>query len=88
MFRKPSSTIYSDDSILDISTAPTTPDGSLTLSPVLHPFRLQDALEDATSKKLTEGRGRGSFDAMLTPPTGVVRNICCVGAGYVGTSKI
>lgn len=47
----------------DASTAPTTPDGSLTFSPVLQATQLIDAFELGPS---------------------VVRNICCIGAGYVG----
>ena len=88
MLRIPSSTIYSDDTVPDNSTAPTTPESSLSFSPFLHPSRLQDALEDAASGKLNQRKGSGSLDAKLYSSTGGVKNICCVGAGYVGTSRI
>lgn len=61
---------------LDGSTAPTTPEGS---SPLLSP---QD--DHLTAKSRNNGRSLSSalFDTTArTPP---VRNICCVGAGYVG----
>lgn len=66
-----------------MSTAPTTPDGSMTFSPVLQALKLQDALEDASigrSKLRTSG---SSLDAAMHLGRGV-KNICCVGAGYVG----
>jgi UDPglucose 6-dehydrogenase len=88
MFRKPSSTVYSDDNVFDLSTAPTTPDGSLTFSPVLQPSRLQDALDDAAMGKYDQRKGSGSLDATLYSSGGEVKTICCVGAGYVGMSRI
>ncbi|KUJ16623.1 udp-glucose 6-dehydrogenase [Mollisia scopiformis] len=79
----PASTVDSEDSLVDISTAPTTPDGSFSFSPVLQALKLQDALEDAAS-----GRGKQSSTslnaAMQSSNNGGVKNICCVGAGYVG----
>ncbi|KAK3352493.1 hypothetical protein B0T25DRAFT_456560 [Lasiosphaeria hispida] len=63
---------------LDGSTAPTTPEGS---SPVLRP---QDDTAQLTGKARNNSRSLSSalFDTTArTPP---VRNICCVGAGYVG----
>ncbi|KAF8854035.1 nucleotide sugar dehydrogenase [Acephala macrosclerotiorum] len=84
MFRHlsfPASAVDSEDSIVDISTAPTTPDGSLSFSPVLQALKLQDALEDtASGKQRTSSR---SLNAALQN-NGGVKNICCVGAGYVG----
>jgi len=81
----PSSNIDSaEDSLFDISTAPTTPDGSLTFSPVLQALKLQDALEDAASGQGKQRTGSTSLDAAMRSSGGGVKNICCVGAGYVG----
>lgn len=85
MNNTPVSSVDSEESALfDESTAPTTPDGSLTFSPVLQALRATDALEmDAIA----------SLSALQPPSTAAqashvvpvqVRNICCVGAGYVG----
>jgi UDPglucose 6-dehydrogenase len=66
---------------LDASTAPTTPEGSGSFSPVLRPF---DDSTQLTPKTRNNSRSLSStlFDTTArTPP---VRNICCVGAGYVG----
>ncbi|PMD36394.1 nucleotide sugar dehydrogenase [Hyaloscypha variabilis F] len=80
----PSSNIdASEDGLLDISTAPTTPDGSLTFSPVLQALKLQDALEDAASGRGKQRTSSTSLDAAMRA-SGGVKNICCVGAGYVG----
>lgn len=77
------STVDTDDSLVDVSTAPTTPDGSLTFSPVLEALRLRDALEGATT-----GRGTSvqetSLGGAMYPNRSEIRSICCVGAGYVG----
>ncbi len=85
----PSSAIDSEESVLDISTAPTTPDGSLTFSPVLQALKLQDALqdalEDAALGKSKQRQDSVSLDAALSSGPSV-RKICCVGAGYVGES--
>ncbi|KAI0376302.1 UDP-glucose 6-dehydrogenase [Hypomontagnella monticulosa] len=55
------------------STAPTTPDGSSSSSPMLHPELAAD-LERSGLPALS------SVPDMSRP----IRNICCVGAGYVG----
>jgi UDPglucose 6-dehydrogenase len=81
----PSSAIDSEESVLDISTAPTTPDGSLTFSPILQALKLQDALEDAALGKSKQRQDSVSLDAALYSGPNV-RKICCVGAGYVGES--
>jgi UDPglucose 6-dehydrogenase len=80
----PSSNIDSEDGVLDISTAPTTPDGSLTFSPVLQALKLQDALEDAASGRGKQRSSCTSLNAAVQTNNGGVKNICCVGAGYVG----
>lgn len=78
----PASTVDSED-LIDISTAPTTPDGSLTFSPVLQAMRLHDALEDASFGSSKQRiNSTSSLDVALQG--GGVKNICCVGAGYVG----
>ncbi|KAK3312209.1 hypothetical protein B0H66DRAFT_395681 [Apodospora peruviana] len=62
-----------------VSTAPTTPDGSLGFSPVTDDFS-----GNSTVRARLNGRPLSTtlFDTTTrTPP---VRNICCVGAGYVG----
>lgn len=80
-----SSAVDTEDSFLDISTAPTTPDRSLTFSPVLQALRLRDALEDAAAGNSKQRQNSNSLDAtvLLTKPE--IKNVCCVGAGYVGT---
>ncbi len=88
MYRQPSilsSNIdASEDSLLDISTAPTTPDGSLTFSPVLQALKLYDALEEAASRWGEQRTSSSSLDTTMRASGGGVKNICCVGAGYVG----
>jgi hypothetical protein len=79
----PASTVDSEEGLFDASTAPTTPDGSLTFSPVLQALRLQDALEEASARKPSQRKHSGGLDATLYEASGV-RSICCVGAGYVG----
>ncbi|TVY83079.1 UDP-glucose 6-dehydrogenase [Lachnellula suecica] len=79
----PASSADTEDSLLDISTAPTTPDGSLTFSPVLQALRLRDALEDAAAGKSKQRQESASLDATLSSRS-EIRNVCCVGAGYVG----
>ncbi|KAH8679100.1 udp-glucose 6-dehydrogenase [Tricladium varicosporioides] len=82
----PALTISSDDVLNDISTAPTTPDGSLTFSPVLQALRLREALEDNSRGKGRSARaGERSAPVLLSSVrSSEVENICCVGAGYVG----
>ena len=82
----PTSAADTEDSLLDISTAPTTPDGSLSFSPVLQALNLHDALEDASVGSGKRRQGSNSLDAALHSNRHEVKNICCVGAGYVGTS--
>jgi UDPglucose 6-dehydrogenase len=66
------------------STAPTTPDGSLSFSPVLQAAQLLDAFDGAAGVQSRPGRGSSAtLDLDGTIPM-VVKNICCVGAGYVG----
>lgn len=80
----PASNVDSEDSLIDVSTAPTTPDGSLTFSPILHPLKLQDALEEAAIRRSMQSIGIASLDAAMQSSQMGVKNICCVGAGYVG----
>jgi len=69
---------------LDSSTAPTTPEGSLSFSPVLRPLRPSDGIDD----DLTSSRETSRFITPILSATAIdrtrVENICCVGAGYVG----
>jgi hypothetical protein len=69
----------------DVSTAPTTPEGSFSFSPVL---QARNAETMSYDKGGLAAKAEGSFmslsglaSSLATP---VVRNICCVGAGYVG----
>ncbi|KAI3319481.1 nucleotide sugar dehydrogenase [Xylariaceae sp. AK1471] len=68
------------------STAPTTPDGRLSFSPVLRPERQTDSSDHVSlslqPSSLTES-GNGSLSGLLESRLSV-RNICCIGAGYVG----
>jgi UDPglucose 6-dehydrogenase len=76
--------VDSEDSAIEPSTAPTTPDGSLTFSPVLQAAQLLDAFDGITGVQSRSGRGSSAtLDLDGTVPM-VVKNICCVGAGYVG----
>ncbi|KAM0157921.1 hypothetical protein ACHAPG_004467 [Botrytis cinerea] len=61
-----------DESAHDTSTAPTTPDGSLTFSPMLQALSLDDGITFENSLR----------NESSTPH--LVKNVCCVGAGYVG----
>jgi UDPglucose 6-dehydrogenase len=67
---------------LDDSTAPTTPEGSLSFSPQLQP---QDVLRylDGDARDNGPSLSSDAFDVAAQPQP--VRNICCVGAGFVGT---
>ncbi len=78
--------VSSEDSLVDISTASTTPDGSLTFSPVLQATRLHDALEDACTTETTKKMSHTSVSEGLQPSM-KIKNICCVGAGYVGMAQ-
>ncbi|KAH7417771.1 UDP-glucose/GDP-mannose dehydrogenase family, central domain-containing protein [Cadophora sp. MPI-SDFR-AT-0126] len=66
-----------------ISTAPTTPDGSLTFSPVLQAMKLHDALEDASVSAAMPNTVKVSVRGNV-PSKKRIQNICCIGAGYVG----
>ncbi|CAG8979768.1 hypothetical protein HYALB_00012405 [Hymenoscyphus albidus] len=68
----------------DLSTAPTTPDGSLTFSPVLQALRLADCPDDSGSKTKDKHEGHGTLNVTLESDVGSVKNVCCIGAGYVG----
>jgi UDPglucose 6-dehydrogenase len=84
MSRAFSAVVDSDESAIDPSTAPTTPDGSLSFSPVLQAAQLLDAFDGRIGDQTRPGRGSSAtLDLDGTAPM-VVRNICCVGAGYVG----
>ncbi|TGO37859.1 hypothetical protein BHYA_0087g00170 [Botrytis hyacinthi] len=61
-----------DGSTHDISTAPTTPDGSLTFSPMLQALNLDDGIAFENSLRSENSTHR------------LVQNVCFVGAGYVG----
>ena len=67
--------------VLDASTAPTTPDGSMS-------FAHDDDRDSAVTGKPQSAKSLSSSifnTATRTPP---IRNICCVGAGYVGESAL
>lgn len=84
MFQDFSAMVDLDDNANEPSTAPTTPDGSLTFSPELRPAQLLDAFESRDSIQNRTARGSSAtFDLGGIAPM-VVRNICCIGAGYVG----
>ena len=79
----PMSEVDSEQYFNYISTAPTTPDGSLTFSPNLQAMRLHDALETASVGDSTRRKAVASLNE-TTSGTMTVKNICCIGAGYVG----
>ncbi|KAB5576219.1 hypothetical protein GE09DRAFT_618928 [Coniochaeta sp. 2T2.1] len=64
-----------DFALNDASTAPTTPEGSASFSPILRP---QTSSRDLVGSTIT----LSAADYSSQYPQ--VRNICCVGAGYVG----
>ncbi|KAK4098414.1 nucleotide sugar dehydrogenase [Parathielavia hyrcaniae] len=66
---------------LDDSTAPTTPDGSLSFSPQLQPQDVSVYLSGSLRHSRTHMPSDVLGAATQPPP---VRNICCVGAGFVG----
>lgn len=77
--------VESDESAaLDDSTAPTTPEGSLSFSPELRP-QGDSAYPALQSQNIHNGAFLSlallDVTARAVPP---VRNICCVGAGFVG----
>ncbi|TVY39755.1 UDP-glucose 6-dehydrogenase [Lachnellula occidentalis] len=75
--------VKSKDNLLDIPTASTTKCNSLSFSPSFPALELEITLED---KAMCEGRSRQSttsLDALLSNQP-EVRDICCIGAGYVG----
>lgn len=78
------STMGSDDNLMEDSTAPTTPDGSLTFSPALRALRIQDAFEDVAFGDNKETQNNASIRDALQLTRNGVQNICCIGAGYVG----
>jgi UDPglucose 6-dehydrogenase len=86
MYPATASTVDSEESLLDPSTAPTTPDESLTFSPVLHALKIQDGLEDTVTTP-TLPTSQSPFHATRHATSSAVQNICCVGAGYVGKSS-
>ena len=65
-----------DDGNHEISTAPTTPNGRLTFSPILQALSLDDEIAFGN---VTTGEPSAHH---------LVRNVCCVGAGYVGTYNL
>ncbi|TGO24649.1 hypothetical protein BPAE_0098g00400 [Botrytis paeoniae] len=69
---KDSISLDSDESTHGISTAPTTPDGSLTFSPMLQALNLDDGIAFENSLRNENSTHR------------LIQNVCCVGAGYVG----
>ncbi|KAL2066022.1 hypothetical protein VTL71DRAFT_2093 [Oculimacula yallundae] len=79
----PMSEVDSEQYLNYVSTAPTTPDGSLTFSPVLQAMRLHDALENASVGSITHRMTTTSLDGRASGAQ-KVKNICCIGAGYVG----
>ncbi len=84
MSRAVSTIADSDESAIAPSTAPTTPDGSMSFSPILHAEQLHDAFDGRIAVQARPGRGSSAtLDLDGTAPM-VVKNICCVGAGYVG----
>ncbi|KAF6788427.1 nucleotide sugar dehydrogenase [Colletotrichum sojae] len=81
----------SDESALQApSTVPTTPDGSCSFSPVLkYSHELGHGDESFDEDRFAGlGRDEGEDASCLDDTQGPVRNICCVGAGYVGENII
>jgi hypothetical protein len=73
----PSSVGYPETTIsVDASTLPTTPEDSLNGT---------DKLDDESNGSRTTVTDESDPESTTTIPQ--VRSICCVGAGYVGTSK-
>lgn len=83
-----SSVMDSDGSVVDTSTSPTTPDGSLSFSPEIQAAHLLNAFYDGASDSAAETPIENSALPLASVADGVtgrvVKTICCVGAGYVG----
>ncbi|KAK7958068.1 Nucleotide sugar dehydrogenase [Apiospora saccharicola] len=65
------------------STAPTTPEGSLTFSPILR-AAADGALDIEYASLAARANNMTLSSSQLATRIPAVRNICCVGAGYVG----
>lgn len=65
------------------STAPTTPEGSLTFSPILR-AAADGALDIEYASLAARANNMTLSSSQLPTRAPAVRNICCVGAGYVG----
>lgn len=80
----PASVTDTDESfpLENASTAPTTPEGSLTFSPVLR-ATVDGPLDIESTTLAARGLGNRQLPS-LDQSLRSVRNICCVGAGYVG----
>jgi hypothetical protein len=81
----PACSTDADENVFDNSTAPTSPDGSLTFSPVLQVLKLRDALERSYSAKRQTRNFSPFTDATLSFRPSRTMKVCCIGAGYVGT---
>ncbi|KAH7625527.1 hypothetical protein B0T09DRAFT_64807 [Sordaria sp. MPI-SDFR-AT-0083] len=78
----PSTLDLGNDVSLDVSTAPTTPGSNLSFSPVLQAADQQPGIPAMKPQSASRSLSSTLFDTTArTPPA---RNICCVGAGYVG----
>lgn len=77
-----------DDGVYrDSSTAPTTPEGSLSFSPVLRPRNGETRDHErggVAAKSHIPGISLSSTTLDAQGRVFPVRNICCIGAGYVG----
>lgn len=87
----PAPRLYDDlATACDSSTAPTTPEGSLSFSPIIRPRQgPPDGLEDDPLTSRIPNGHRPLSSALLDGTSGgqtplAVRNICCIGAGWVG----
>ncbi|KAH8681728.1 nucleotide sugar dehydrogenase [Xylariales sp. PMI_506] len=66
------------------STAPTTPEGSLSFSPILRATADGPLDIESTTLAAQALNSRSLSSALLGSGVRHIRNICCVGAGYVG----
>ena len=84
----PGSAVDAEEPVLfESSTAPTTPEGSLSFSPVLRPRnRANQDIESANLAAVSQSNSRSLSSTLLgaSASSPAVRTICCVGAGYVG----